>query len=203
MISYPENERKYLAEYLKSVMQTGSDCEALAEELISKYGSLCGAVQRGYSELERVVGANGAAGLKLLGWITSRRFTDEFKPGRAYTDNEIKDYLKWLYFCRDVECVYILFFDKKSRLISSSKLSEGTVNSSEITPRRALEEITKLKTRPTYAILAHNHPGGLATVSIADEYATMVMKHALDGVGVELRGHLIVVGNDIASIDMK
>jgi DNA repair protein RadC len=56
---------------------------------------------------------------------------------------------------------------------------------------------------PTYAILAHNHPGGLATVSIADEYATMVMKHALDGVGVELRGHLIVVGNDIASIDMK
>ena len=152
MISYPENERKYLAEYLKSVMQTGSDCEALAEELISKYGSLCGAVQRGYSELERVVGANGAAGLKLLGWITSRRFTDEFKPGRAYTDDEIKDYLKWLYFCRDVECVYILFFDKKSRLISSSKLSEGTVNSSEITPRRALEEISKLKTRPTYAI---------------------------------------------------
>lgn len=203
MLSYPENEIKYLAEYLKGVMPTGSDCEATAVELISKYGSLLGALQRGYSELERIVGAGGAVGLKLLGWITSRRFTDEFKPGREYTDDEIRDYLRWLYFCRDVECVYILFFDKRSRLISASKLSEGTVNSSEITPRRALEEISKLKKRPTYAILAHNHPGGLATVSRADEYATMVMKHALDGVGVELRGHLIVVGNDIASVDIK
>lgn len=201
MMKNPVNERGFLAAYLSSVIQSNDGCRKMADALLLKYGSLGRALERGSGELEAVVGAQGAAALKLLGAITSRRFTEGFKTGRAYSEEEICHYLKWLCFGREVECVYILFLDKGGRLLLTEKISEGTVNSSDIIPRRALEAAARLKSKAKGAILAHNHPGGTISVSESDIYATAVMKQALSGVGIELLRHYVVADGQAGLIN--
>ena len=201
MMKNPVNERGFLAAYLSSVIQSNDGCRKAADALLLKYGSLGRALERGSGELEAVVGAQGAAALKLLGAITSRRFTEGFKTGRAYSEEEICHYLKWLCFGREVECVYILFLDKGGRLLLTEKISEGTVNSSDIIPRRALEAAARLKSKAKGAILAHNHPGGTVSVSESDIYATAVMKQALSGVGIELLRHYVVADGQAGLIN--
>lgn len=201
MMKNPVNERGFLAAYLSSVIQSNDGCRKMADALLLKYGTLGRALERGSGELEAIVGAQGAAALKLLGAITSRRFTEGFKTGRAYSEVEICHYLKWLCFGREVECVYILFLDKSGRLLLAEKISEGTVNSSDIIPRRALEAAARLKSKAKGAILAHNHPGGTVSVSESDVYATAVMRQALSGVGIELLRHYVVADGQVGLIN--
>lgn len=201
MMKNPVNERGFLAAYLSSAIQSNDGCRKMADALLLKYGSLGRALERGSGELEAIVGAQGAAALKLLGAITSRRFTEGFKTGRAYSEEEICHYLKWLCFGKEVECVYILFLDKGGRLLLTEKISEGTVNSSDIIPRRALEAAARLKSKAKGAILAHNHPGGTVSVSECDIYATAVMRQALSGVGIELLRHYVVADGQVGLIN--
>lgn len=201
MRNHPINEREYLSLYLSSVMQSEGEASRVADALIDKYGSLGRVMARRSGEIEALVGASIAAALKLLGYITSRRFTESFKMGRRYSEEEICEYLRWLYLGRDVECVYILFLDKGGRLLQVTKIAEGTVNSSDIIPRRALEAVARLKSKAKQAILAHNHPGGVVSVSESDIYATAIMKEALSGVGVELVKHIVVADRDVGFID--
>ena len=201
MMKNPANERGFLAAYLSSVIQSDDGCRKAADALLQKYGSLGRVLERGSGELEAIVGVQGAAALKLLVAITSRRFTEGFKTGRAYSEEEICHYLKWLCFGREVECVYILFLDKGGRLLLTEKISEGTVNSSDIVPRRALEAAARLKSKAKGAILAHNHPGGVVSVSDSDVYATAVMSQALEGVGIELLHHYIIADGQVGAIE--
>ncbi len=182
-------------------MQSDGEATRASEALIDKYGSLSRVMARSGSEIEALVGATATAALKLLGHITSRRFTDGFKMGKRYSEEEICEYLRWLYLGREVECVYILFLDKGGRLLQVTKISEGTVNTSDIIPRRALEAVARLKSKAKLAIMAHNHPGGVVSVSDSDVYATKVMKQALAGAGVELIRHIVVADKDVGFID--
>ncbi len=200
MKNLPLNEEKYLAAYLCGVVQGDRAAEA-ASALFEKYGRLDRILERGYSELENLVGAAVATAIKLLGAVISRSNTDNFKTGRSYEKDEIEEYLRWLYFGRDVECVHLLFFDKKDRLVAVSKISEGTVNSSEITPRRALEAASRTKPKAASAILSHNHPGGVVSVSEHDAYATLVMRRALESVNVKLLYHVVVAGGEVGYIE--
>ena len=202
MKDYSVNERRYLEFYLSGVTQGERSASEAAAVLFDKYGSLGRVMARSYGEIESVAGASAATALKLLGCITSRRFTDELKMGKRYGEEEICEYLRWLYLGRDVECVYILLLDKNSKLLCVTKISEGTVNSSDIIPRRALEAVARLKSKAKFAIMAHNHPGGVVSVSESDAYATAVMKQALAGVGVELIRHIVVADKDVEFIDV-
>ncbi|MBQ9733604.1 MAG: JAB domain-containing protein, partial [Clostridia bacterium] len=93
------------------------------------------------------------------------------------------------------------FLDKGGRLLLTEKISEGTVNSSDIIPRRALEAAARLKSKAKGAILAHNHPGGTVSVSESDIYATAVMRQALSGVGIELLRHYVVADGQVGLIN--
>ena len=48
--------------------------------------------------------------------------------------------------------------------------------------------------------MAHNHPSGLALPSQEDKQTTMVLKAALDAVGVVLADHIIVADDDFVSM---
>ena len=62
-------------------------------------------------------------------------------------------------------------------------------------------EIVKagLKHNAAAAVLAHNHPSGLAEPSHADRQMTERLKHALDLVDIRLLDHLVVGGMDVIS----
>jgi DNA repair protein RadC len=168
----------------------------IVDLLIERYHSIENILSRECRELQDICG-NAAYSLKLLAYITSRRYTDGFRAGKKLGD-WISDYFKWYYFGMSIETVSLALFDKNKKLISVVKVSEGTVNASDILPRRAMEMAAKAKA--SYAVLAHNHPGGTSMASGDDIYSTAVMAQAMDSVGVKLVDHLVVAGMDVGRV---
>ena len=59
---------------------------------------------------------------------------------------------------------------------------------------------TALDANATSVVLAHNHPSGLALPSPEDRQTTLVLKRALEAVGVVLADHIIVADGDFVSM---
>ena len=91
----------------------------------------------------------------------------------------------------------MLWLDNQHRLIAYDTLFLGTINTITVHPR----EIVKagLKHNAAAAILAHNHPSGLAEPSHADRQMTERLKNALELVDIRLLDHLVVGGMDVIS----
>ena len=98
-----------------------------------------------------------------------------------------------------METVYAILLDDSGRLISAEHISEGTVNSSDIIPRRILEIAKKKKSRRI--ILAHNHPTGSKTPSKDDIMTTGRLFTLLASVGVKLVSHYVVADGEIGRIE--
>ena len=192
-----DSDREYLASFLK-YLYSPEKADMVAEKLIGMYHNLDGALGRSFDELFDICGS-GAMALKVLAFVTSKRFTDKYGKGKKH-GQWIGDYFRWKFFGISQENVYIALFDKNEKLISINKLSEGTVNSSEILPRKAMELACQAGAKSV--VLAHNHPCGIPVGSQGDVLATKVIYQALDSVGVELKSHLIVADAEIGFIDI-
>lgn len=99
------------------------------------------------------------------------------------------DYLSCRLRHRQREEILILFLDSRNRLIKVDS-HEGTINHVPLFPReiatRALELFTKA------VIIAHNHPGGLATPSKKDVKTTIQVHEALETLDIDLYDHVII-----------
>lgn len=188
--------KSYLETYLGYYLSDKEKCADLAEVLLERYHTIGNVLSREYNELFEICG-NSAIGLKLLAYVTSRRYTDDHRVGKKLGD-WLAEYFKWHFFGISVENVCLALFDKNKKLISVQKISEGTVNASDIVPRRAMEVATRAKA--SYAVMAHNHPGGMALASGDDVYATAVIAKALESVGVELVKHFVVAGMSVGNV---
>ena len=169
-----------------------STSEEMASKLISKYRTIENVLTVDYKELSMTVGERPALYLKLLAYITSRRRTDRFAFGKKHTKTEIADYLKALYIGESVEKIYMLTFDSDDRVKGCELLGTGTVNSSEVLPRKALE--VALGASASAVSLAHNHPFGNTNPSGDDLNLTRHFSMIFASCEIELRDHFIVAG---------
>ena len=188
----------YLDSYLGYSVTNEEKRRDFVRLLMERYHSLEGVIFRDGYELSSVCGS-AAVSLKLLAYVTSRRYTDNYRPGKKCGD-WVGDYIKWRYFGESTETVRLMLFDKNDKFISLTKISEGTISASEITPRKAMD--AAIKTKAAYAVMAHNHPGGTCVASRDDSYATAVVSDALAGVGVELKCHYVTTGLEVGEVKM-
>ena len=170
----------------------------MAERLIEQFHTLEGVLSRNIDEIFAYSSA-GAMSLKLLASISSRRVIDKHRLGKKFGD-WIYEFLRWRFFGHSVEQVLLLLFDKNEKFVGISKISEGTVSASDVTPRKAMEAATRVGAAS--AVMAHNHPGGVCVSSQSDVYATAVISRALANVGVELKSHLILAGADVGLVEI-
>ena len=172
-----------------------------ADRLLTRYGSLATVLSEDAEEIARVgeVSMNTALLIKLMGYVNSRRVTDKFELGRAHDELELREYLSALFLGESVETVYAFLLDGRGRTLSVEHISNGTVNSSDVVPRKVLELAKKKKA--TSVILAHNHPKGSATASGDDIVTTGRLAGVFAGVGVRLIAHYIIADGDIARVD--
>ena len=145
------------------------------------------------------VGERGAHLLRLVMSLRSRAGVDSFKLGRRHTEKEIVDFLKSLFFSLTNETVYLLLIDDKGRVNSCEFVCEGTVNASSIMPRKLLELMIKKNCRD--AILAHNHPGGIAKPSTEDVDTTVRVDSLFKSADHRLIYHYIIAGNEYCKIE--
>jgi DNA repair protein RadC len=73
-------------------------------------------------------------------------------------------------------------------------VSEGSIDKAHVEPRHVVEAVIRHKAHSV--ILAHNHPTGTPRPSTADHRATKVIVDALGAIGVKVRDHIIVAGEE-------
>ncbi len=177
------------------------DTNPLAHRLLDQFGSLAQVFEAPISELEKVpgIGASAASFLHLVR-----------EAGRYYQVNRIKhekilsstdkciQFLTSFFVGRRNETVFLLCLDAKCKLLCCKEITEGSVNSASISPRRIVE--MALGVNATSVVLAHNHPSGLALPSGEDLRTTHRIAAALQTVEIVLADHVIVADADAISL---
>ena len=177
------------------------NAEEVANCLLSKYVTIENTFTASVGELTSLCGEKCAAYLKLLAYITSRRETEKFRFGIRHSKAKIVDYLKALFLGESVEKTYLICFDGEGNTLGINMLSEGTVNSSEILPRKAME--LAIDSSASAVSLAHNHPFGTTKPSSDDVNITKHFSSLFATCDIRLLDHFIVAGQlcDTVNID--
>ena len=187
---YNTADLDYFASLLSVISR--SDADEVAKGLLIRYQTIENVITAHSAEVAEVSSEKHAFFLKLLAYITSRRVTDGFAAGKKYSQAQLAEYLKALYIGVSVEQAYLICFDRAERFICSIMLGEGTVNSSELIPRKAIENAVA-KSACSVAI-AHNHPFGNTTPSVDDVKSTNMLERLFRGCEIGFLGHYIVAG---------
>ncbi len=169
--------------------------------LLERYGSLATVFSENEDEICRVGGVSMSAALliKLIAYTHSRRVIEKFALGKEHTELELREFIAALFLGASVETVYAILLDDAGGVISAERISDGTVNASDIIPRKILECANKKKSKRI--ILAHNHPKGSKTPSKDDVMTTGRIFNLFATVGVRLVAHYIVADGDVGRIE--
>ena len=106
--------------------------------------------------------------------------------------NAVRDYLRLLLHDRGHEVFVVVFLDSQHRVIACDELFRGTLAQTSVYPREVVK--AALAHNAAAAILAHNHPSGVAEPSRADELLTQTLKQALSLIDVRVLDHFVVAG---------
>jgi len=85
---------------------------------------------------------------------------------------------------------HVLWLDNRHRVLERQRLFIGTIDGASVYPREVVR--AALEVNASAAILAHNHPSGVAEPSAADRAITRELRDALSLVGVRVLDHLVV-----------
>nr|WP_305119665.1 MULTISPECIES: JAB domain-containing protein [unclassified Ruminococcus] len=99
---------------------------------------------------------------------------------------------------RDYEAVVLMLLDVKYKEVFCGVISKGSVNSCDLYIRKIIEHA--MIYNATFAVIAHNHPSGIALPSMADIETTKTLSSALSLVGVRLLDHIVVADDDYVSM---
>ncbi len=177
------------------------DTNPLAHRLLDEFGSFEKVLEASPGELKKVpgVGEHIATFFPLL--MEVNRYY-EVKKNEKYDEmKHIEDYGKYLlprFINRKNETVFLLCIDAKCKVLSCEMVGEGSVNSAGVPIRRIVE--MALKVGACTAVLAHNHPSGVAIPSEDDIHTTRQLAHALRAVDIILLDHIVVADNDYVSL---
>lgn len=117
--------------------------------------------------------------------------------GSICSPTDANDFLRMRPGALSYEEFHVLWLDNRHRILDCQKLFSGTVDGASIYPREVVRAALSINT--SAAILAHNHPSGMAEPSTADRAITNELRDALRLVGVRILDH-IVVGDEFVSM---
>lgn len=128
--------------------------------------------------------------------ILERWFVRESEPITSAWD--AADFIKMKIAAIDHEVFAVLFLDVGHRTIAFEILFHGTINYAVVYPREVAR--AALRHNAHAVMLAHNHPSGNATPSIADRILTDRIREALATIEINLLDHLVIGGGNWTSM---
>ena len=177
------------------------DVNPLAHKLLDHFGNLHQVLKAPPEQLMAVegVGEHTAILLGLVKGLSQKYLIDyDEKHIQLLTLESCGKYLMDRFVGRRDEVVMLLCLDAKRMPLCCRIVSEGSVNSAEISIRKVVE--AALAVNATSVVLAHNHPSGIAVPSGEDVVTTRRMAMALDAVGITLDDHVVVADRDYVSL---
>ena len=180
------------------------DVNPLAHRLIERFGSLSGICRASKEELMAIkgVGEHTALLLTVLPQLVKIYLQDSASPAEQYSDvAKLGDLLTRHYIGASSESVNLLLFNGRMKLLAMETVGEGGISAVPLLPRLIVERA--LAVRATFAVLAHNHPDGMAIPSADDIAATGQLAAALNLTGIPLLEHIVVAGDQYWPIMMR
>ena len=177
------------------------DTNELAHILLSHFGSFHQVLDATPEELMAVpgIGEGTATFLPLIAAACRYYRVNQANDCSALdTIEKCGDFLVNYFHGRKNETVILLCMDAKCKKIVCRELGEGSVNSASISARRVAE--IALGVKATFAVLAHNHPSGVAVPSSEDVQTTKLVAKSLNAVGITLTDHIVVADDDYVSL---
>lgn len=176
------------------------DVKPLAKALIARFGSFAEVVAARPERLREIEGLGEAAiGEIKIVEAAAQRLAKGVLKKRATLSSflDVLDYCRAAMAYADREEFRILFLDKRNALIADEIQGVGTVDHTPVYPREVVRRALELGA--SALILAHNHPSGDATPSVADIRMTRDIIAIAHPFGISVHDHLIVGRNSHAS----
>lgn len=177
------------------------DTNGIAHALLNKFGSVSGVLEAPASELKKVPGIGDSAATFIAFINDLARYYQVNRSTRPIILTTVEQCGQYLlpFFCnRRNETVMLLCLNAKCKVICCKEVSEGSVNSASVPPRKVVE--LALAANATSVILAHNHPSGIALPSDEDVCTTQRIGRALAAVEIQLVDHIVVADEDFVSM---
>jgi DNA repair protein RadC len=109
----------------------------------------------------------------------------------AFTDPEATKHFLRLRFAREPHEIFACaYLDTRNRLIELAELFRGTIDGCSVHPRVVAQRA--LLVNAGACILAHNHPSGIPTPSMADIRITQRIKEVLALFDIRVLDHIVV-----------
>ena len=173
----------------------------LGHRLEQSFGGLAKVLEADYHDLLKVHGVTPhiATLLTLCGQVARRYQREQYAMGTILydTDSMGRYLLPWFSGQKD-ESVVLMSMDNRYRVLNTTRVFEGSVNSTQFNIRGAVHQL--LRDNATMAVMAHNHPNGHALPSQADVATTRYFAMVLRELGIRLIDHLIVSEDDFVSL---
>ncbi len=172
------------------------DTNALAHQLLVRFGSLSRVLEADYDELLEVpgVGENTAFLLSFLPALFRRYQMDRNGKKRIFgSTRAFEQYVCDLFMGESREVLYLICLNAGMRVLNSVRLAEGDFGSVNVAVADVVRAAKKQHARNV--VLAHNHPGGTLKASNEDFEVTRRCMRALSAAGINLVEHLLVSGD--------
>ena len=177
------------------------DTNETAHLLLERFGRIDGVFEATPEELMQIdgIGQSSAVLMQLIR-ESARRYTKAVMQNRKRFSHirEVAEYAHACFVGATTEQLYLFLFNNGMEMIDSILLTTGAINSAEI-PSRMMIEKAILK-KAACAVLAHNHPHGMAVPSESDIQLTYHAAEVLGLINIPLLEHLVFAENRYACI---
>jgi DNA repair protein RadC len=185
-----------IVELLLSLGTPRRDCKVSAKEAIKRFRTLRGVLEAPAEELQQIagIGAASAFGIKLVQEVAREFLKARILEKPFYrSSQEVYDYL--YHAMRDLkkETFKVIYLNSQNQILDTVDLSEGTVNSSSVSPREVIEGA--IKSHGTALIFVHNHPSGNPEPSTNDKSLTRELVYAGKIMRLRVLDHIVIGDN--------
>jgi DNA repair protein RadC len=171
----------------------GADALDVANEVLRARGGLHGLARSTCGDLARVAGIGCAKAAQIAAAVEIGRRALGHAPGariQLRTPRDAATYLLPAFGARPVEHFGVVLLDTKHRVLRSTVVASGTLNTTIVLPRDVFREA--MLGGAAAVIAFHNHPSGDPTPSADDFELTRRLAAAGTLVGIELIDHVVL-----------
>ncbi|MCL2234563.1 MAG: hypothetical protein FWC11_06550 [Firmicutes bacterium] len=191
--SFSEHE---VLEYLLYPVVKRVDTNAIAHDLISRFGTFFGVLHATIDELVEVPYITVEVARYLTSIIPAARKAEISKlKNNVFIDSTLLavEYLRPFFQNRNNERMIVCTLDNNDRVLSVDTISEGDTAYTTVDIKKIVQ--TACRHSAVKVIIAHNHPAGTLQPSDADKSSTSKIGIALSAMGILLVDHLIFTTN--------
>lgn len=193
------SDAELLAIFLR-VGVAGKSAVDLARDLLQQFQSLNGIFNASLNQIQTIhgMGSSKYCQLQAVLEMSKRALNERLETVDSFrAPVQVKQYLQLNLSALRREVFGVMFLDAQNRLLAYETLFEGSLMQTSVYPREVVKQA--LAHNAAAVILSHNHPGGVAQPSRADEQLTNTLKQALSLIDVQVLDHVIVAGQQTFS----